>query len=192
MGRVLVVNPERWRCGAPNSVTLTGKEARGKAVRGSEQRYRARLKLGLHHGGLAEMRDGLSRRPTAMAQKCVARRHNAGRSEELKSSEQGGQTRRSEATKCRAVRQKPGLDHVGLPEMRCRFIRDRRTIEESRVATRCATPVGEARNRKVWGRSTSKDVAGVEAHLDHVGLVNMGQGFTREPRTMAEKSNATS
>ena len=50
---------------------------------------------------------------------------------------------------------------------------------------------GEALNRKVSGRSTSKDVAGVEAHLDHVGLVNMGQGFTREPRTMAEKGSTT-
>ena len=89
------------------------------------------------------------------------------------------------------ARKKPRLDHVGLPEMRCRFFRDRRTSEESRVATRCATPVGEVRNRKVSGRSTSKDVAGVEAHLDHVGLVNMGQSFTREPRTMAEKSTTT-
>ena len=75
--------------------------------------------------------------------------------------------------------------------MRCRFIRDRRTSEESRVATRCATPVGEVRNRKVSGRSTSKDVAGVEAHLDRIGLVNIGQGFTRKPRTMAEKGSAT-
>jgi len=83
------------------------------------------------------------------------------------------------------ARKKPRLDHVGLPEMRCRFIRDRRTIEGSRVATRCATPVRDARNRKVSGRSTSKDVAGGRAHLDHVGLVNMGQGFTREPRTIA-------
>ena len=89
------------------------------------------------------------------------------------------------------ARKKPRLDHVGLPEMRCRFIRDRRTIEGSRVATRCATPVGDARNRKVSGRSTSKDVAGVEAHLDRIGLVNIGQGFTRKPRTMAEKGSAT-
>ena len=51
--------------------------------------------------------------------------------------------------------------------------------------------LGEARRREVSGRSTSKDVAGVEAHLDHVGLVNMGQGFTRKPKTMAEKSSAT-
>jgi hypothetical protein len=50
---------------------------------------------------------------------------------------------------------------------------------------------GEELNRKVSGRSTSKDVAGGRAHLDHVGPVNMGQGFTRKPRTMAKKSGAT-
>jgi hypothetical protein len=58
-----------------------------------------------------------------MAQKCVAEQQNAGRSEELKSSEQGGQTARSEATKCRTVRQKPRLHHEGLPRMRDGLIR---------------------------------------------------------------------
>jgi hypothetical protein len=56
-----------WLYKAVSSETLPGKESRGEAVRGSEQRYSARLKLGLYHEGLAEMGDGLSRRPTAMA-----------------------------------------------------------------------------------------------------------------------------
>ena len=54
-----------WLYKAVSSETLPGKESRGEAVRGSEQRYSARLKLGLYHEGLAEMGDGLSRRPTA-------------------------------------------------------------------------------------------------------------------------------
>ena len=67
-----------WLYKAVSSETLPGKESRGKAVGGSEQRCSAKLKPGLHHEGLAEMGDGLSRRPTAMAMRRVGPRCVAG------------------------------------------------------------------------------------------------------------------